>query len=138
MFRQSLNAIIQGEEVYLSSAYRIVVELIELNNNYCQQLTKEELSRMLIQLTYYPPTIKNYAGSILALLSFYTQDRTLTERLVRQQGLKTVFVYLGLNNVNNRKSAAIVLLNCMKHLLRSVEVGGLVTSVLFNSRLLYM
>jgi len=122
----------------LLSAYRIVIELIELNGNYCQQLTKEELSRILAQLTYNPPTVKNYAGSILAVLSLYTQDRTLTERLVRQQGLRIVFTYLGLNNINNRKGGAMVLLNCLKHLPGSVEVGAFMTSLLFNSRLLYM
>ena len=77
MFRQSLNAIMNGDECQLLSAYRIIVELIELISNYCQQLTKEELSKMLTQLTYSAPTIKNYATCILAVLSLYTQDPTL-------------------------------------------------------------
>lgn len=40
MFRQALSVVMHGEEAHLSNAYRIVVELIELNSNYCQQLTK--------------------------------------------------------------------------------------------------
>lgn len=93
---------------------------------------------MLNQLTYKPPLPKDYAGSILTALSIYTQDKTLAERLVRQQGLKIVTVYLGLNNINNRKGSAVVLLNCLRHLPGNEEVGDFITSLLFVSRLLFM
>jgi hypothetical protein len=93
---------------------------------------------MLTQLTYNAPNMKYYIGSILAVLSQYTQDRTLAERFVRQQGLKIVFVYLGLNSINNRKGSAVVILNCLRHLPRSTEVSGLITGLLFNSRMVYM
>lgn len=138
MFRLSLAAIMQGDEEQLASAYHIVVELLELNSNYRQQLTKEELGRMLAQLTYSPPNAKNYAGNILVALSLYTQDRMLAERFANKQGIKVVFGYLALNNINNRKGASVILLNCSQYLSQHTEMMGLAASLLFTSRLLYM
>jgi hypothetical protein len=54
---------------------------------------------------------------VLSIFSLYTHDKTLSERFLRQNGLKEVFSHLGINNMYNRKLAAVITLNCIKNIL---------------------